>query len=74
MTDIFIYKTNVSTQRHVQQVRALFERVLSIKRWTFDLEDCDKVLRIEANGLRPETIANLLANAGIFCEPLEYEL
>jgi len=74
MTDIFIYKTNVSTQRHVQQVRTLFERVLSIKRWTFDLEDCDKVLRIEAHGLRPETIAQLLVNAGIFCEPLEYEL
>lgn len=74
MTDIFIYKTNVSTQRHVQQVRTLLESVLSIKRWTFDLEDCDKVLRIEAHGLRSETVSDLLAKAGIFCEPLEYEL
>jgi len=74
MTEIFIYKTNVSTQRHVQQVRALFERMLSIKRWTFDLEDCDKVLRIEARGLQRETVARILAKAGILCEPLEYEL
>lgn len=74
MTEIFIYKTNVSTQGHVQQVRTLFERVLSIKRWSFDLEDCDKVLRIEAHGLQRETVASMLAKVGIFCEPLEYEL
>ncbi len=74
MTDIFIYKTNVSTPVHVRQVKLLFERMVSIKQWTFDLEDCDKILRIEAIGLQPETVALLLEEAGIFCEPLEYEL
>ena len=73
MMDIYIYRTNVTTPSHIQKVRALFQRVLSIKRWTFDLEDCDRVLRIEADGLRQELVPLLLADVGIFCEPLAYE-
>jgi len=74
MTTIFIYKTNVSTPQDVQTVHELFDGVRSIKRWTFDLEDCDRVLRVEANGVRPELVSHLLLEAGIFCESLEYEL
>jgi len=74
MTEVFIYRTSVRTHAHVRQVDALFGTITSIKRWTFDLEDCDKILRVEANGLQPQTISGLLATAGIDCEPLEYEL
>lgn len=74
MKRVFIYKTDVSSSLHVQRVGALFEADTSIKQWTFDLEDCDRILRIEAQGLHPQVIEQLLAKAGIAYEQLEYEL
>ncbi|MFB2119666.1 hypothetical protein [Parapedobacter sp. 2B3] len=73
-TDIFIFKTGVHTTAHVQQVAVLFGSVGEIKQWSFDLEDCDKILRIVALGIRPGAVERLLAGAGLACEHLAYEL
>lgn len=73
MTEIFIFKTGVHTEAHVQQVAALFGSVKAIKQWSFDLEDCDRILRIVALGLRPEAVEQLLARAGVACEHMAYE-
>lgn len=41
------------------------------KKWSFDLEDCDRVLRVETNSLSPEEINHVLRTAGFDCEELE---
>lgn len=41
------------------------------KKWSFDLEDCDRVLRVETNSLSPEEINHVLRTAGFECEELE---
>jgi hypothetical protein len=74
MNEIFIFKTSVHTEAHVHQVATLFRPVKSIKQWSFDLEDCDRILRVVASDLEPESIAQLLSNAGVACEHMEYEL
>lgn len=71
---ILIFKTNADTQEQVQRAAALFKSVLSVKKWSFDLEDCDRVLRVVAFNLQPEMVERLLAKAGITCEHMEYEL
>jgi len=73
MTEIFIFKTGVHTETHVRQVAALFGSVKAIKQWSFDLEDCDRILRIVALDLQPEAIEQLLAGAGVACEHMAYE-
>ena len=73
-TEIFIFKTNVHTEAHVEQVAALFGVVESIKQWSFDLEDCDNILRIVARGIRPRAVEQLLLNEGLACEHMAYEL
>lgn len=37
----------------------------------FDLEDCDKVLRVEGENLSPESIIRILNNCGHQCEVLD---
>ncbi len=73
-TEIFIFKTNVHTEAHVEQVAALFGVVESIKQWSFDLEDCDRILRVVTSDLGPEAIEQLLGDVGVVCEHMEYEL
>jgi hypothetical protein len=70
--EVLVFKTNVSSKRKVSKVSALLTSVPSIKQWNFDLEDCDKVLRIETNGLRPAYVETLLQNAGFICRELDY--
>jgi len=43
-----------------------------IRQWNFDLDDCDKVLRVEATGLNPGLVEQLLLAAGFDCRELDY--
>ena len=70
--EILVFKTNVSSKRKVTKVSTLLTSVPAIKQWNFDLEDCDKVLRIETIGLRPAYVETLLQAAGFNCRELDY--
>jgi hypothetical protein len=70
--EILVFKTDVSNKKKVSKVGALLTSVVAIKDWNFDLEDCDKVLRIESNGLRSGYVESLLQTAGFYCRELDY--
>ena len=70
--EVLVFKTNVSNKRKVSRVRSLLTSIPAIIQWNFDLEDRDKVLRIESNGLNTVFIEALLQNAGFDCRELDY--
>jgi hypothetical protein len=71
--EILVFKTNVTSKRKVGKVRALLLTSFpSIQQWNFDLEDCDKVLRIVATDLHPKSVESLLQTAGFSCHELDY--
>jgi len=43
----------------------------TIRQWNFDLDDRDKVLRIESTELNPGSVESLLLRAGFHCEELD---
>lgn len=72
MTDILIFITSVEKPEQVSEVKPLLTSVPAITGWNFDLEDCDKILRIESNNISPRYIESLLQTAGYDCRELEY--
>jgi hypothetical protein len=70
--EVLVFRTNVSNKRKVSKVSALLTSIPSIRQWNFDLEDCDKVLRIESTGLNTQYVELLLQNAGFVCRELDY--
>jgi hypothetical protein len=70
--DVLIFMTSVEKPEQVSEVKPLLTSVPAIKKWNFDLEDCDKILRIEANNVSPRYIETLLQTAGFNCHELEY--
>jgi hypothetical protein len=70
--DILIFVTSVEKPEQVSEVKSLLTAVPEIKQWNFDLEDCDNILRIEANDVCPRYIETLLQTAGFTCRELEY--
>jgi len=67
---ILIFKTNISDAIQLEKIKPVLNEVPSILRWTIDQDDCDKVLRIEANNLNCTEIINKIIQNGFFCEEL----
>lgn len=70
--DVLIFKTDVTSKRIVSRVGTLLTALPAVQQWNFDLEDCDNILRIVANGLSPRHVESALHSVGIGCEELAY--
>ncbi len=73
--DIFIFFTTVSSTDQVNNIiKPLFAKIREIAGFSFDLEDSDKVLRIEADDLQPALVERTLRAQGFDCREMKYEL
>ncbi|MBD1393824.1 hypothetical protein [Mucilaginibacter glaciei] len=70
--DVLIFKTSVANVQEASRVNYLLSGLSDIKKYNFDLEDCDKILRVVSSGIEPQTINHMLAIAGFTCEELAY--
>jgi hypothetical protein len=69
--DVLIFKTSVATPGQANRLQPLLSALSDIKQYTFDLEDCDRVLRIVSSRIEPQTIKHILRMAGFSCEELQ---
>ena len=69
--EVLVFITSIENPEQVSEVQALLTAVPSIQDWNFDLDDCDNILRIEANDISPRYIESLLQTAGFNCQELE---
>jgi hypothetical protein len=70
--EVLVFITNIEKQEQVSEVKPLLTAVPAISDWNFDLDDCDNILRIEADDISPRYIESLLQTAGFDCRELEY--
>jgi hypothetical protein len=70
--EILVFKTNVTSKKKVSMIAPLLTSFPTISQWNFDLDDCDKILRIEATELNPSSVELLLLTAGFNCQELDY--
>lgn len=67
---IFVFKTSVKTKSQTIKLKPYLDKILPIAKWNFDLEDCDKILRINSEeNIVLETI-DLLKSKNFDCEEL----
>ena len=69
---IIIYKTNVPDAMSVDSLRPFLNQKFTGMKWSFDLEDCDKILRVEGLFFEKEDIIKLLTDKGFHCEEFPY--
>ncbi|TCD03196.1 hypothetical protein [Pedobacter psychroterrae] len=67
---IMIFKTNVTDTTDVEALKPQLDKCLIGARWNFDLEDCDKILRVDSISQISETVIKLLQENGFCCEEL----
>jgi hypothetical protein len=65
-----VFTTNVALKEDADQMLAILRMVYPEHRINFDLEDCDKILRISGEEIDPSTIIHILSDHGFYCDNL----
>ncbi|MEA5257655.1 hypothetical protein VB264_07660 [Arcicella aquatica] len=68
---IEIFKTSVSNQRASEEILNLLKISFPHLKMNFDLDDCDKILRIQGHSFCSTNIIEILSNMGHHCERIE---
>lgn len=66
-----IFKTDVEETGEAEMLIGLLLHHIPDSRINFDLEDCDRVLRIEADNFDPDTVIMVINDKGYNCKVLE---
>lgn len=69
-TEVDVFRTTVQTQKDAAQVLNLLKEYFPNHLINFDLDDCDKILRIEGVDNNKIFIKNTLLQFGFSCEIL----
>lgn len=67
---IYVLKTSVKYKKQVKTIAREFDKIIEIKKWNFDLNDCDKILRIETNKKTMKVVCEILHSLNYICEEL----
>lgn len=70
--DILIFRTSISEAQDITNVKRLFLQYSQIHKWSVDLEDWEKVLRIESEGISVTEVIKALRTINIYASELEY--
>jgi len=65
-----VFKTNVEDKLIADKIAAELQSLFG-GNVNFDLDDCDKILRVESDEIIPEKISKVLTCKGFFCEVLD---
>jgi hypothetical protein len=68
---IYVFKTSVRYKMQAKRLGPHIDKILPKARWNFDLQDCDKILRIDSEENIILPIVNLLRDHNFDCEELE---
>lgn len=68
---IGIFKTNISTQKEKNQVIRALSGEFSATLCTLDLEDCDRVLRVDGPQMEEHQVVSFVRELGFQCAVLE---
>ncbi len=68
---LHIFKTNINSIEQIKKADLFLSTNAKVKKWNIDIEDCDKVLKIESSQLETVDIIGNLKSFNIYCEVLE---
>jgi len=66
-----VFKTNVHQEDHAARLLDTLGQTFPSFRSNFDLDDCDRILRVEGHEVLPAKIIDVLRNKGFHCSVLD---
>lgn len=70
-TMVEVFKTNVQETEQARELVILLQQYFPHSKINFDLDDCDKVLRIEGNNFIGDKVMMFVKANGFYCNVLD---
>lgn len=67
---VYVFKTSVKAEEDIRELKPRLNDLFKQAQWNFDLEDCDKILRIDSQAEIVQSVIRLLKSLGFECEEL----
>jgi len=67
---VYVFKTSVKTKKEVKHLTPELNGLLPNIKWNFDLEDCEKIFRVETSNEIKDLVVYFLKGKNYFCEEL----
>lgn len=61
---ISIFKTNIENNSQIEKISKQLDGLIGRFNWNFDLEDCDRILRVESDNSFTVEILDILKSKG----------
>ncbi len=68
---VIVLKSDISNAVEIRKLSTVLDHHPMIGRWTVDLEDIDRVIRIETHVIGVDEIIALISSVGVECSELE---
>ncbi|HXS54876.1 MAG TPA: hypothetical protein VN726_02060 [Hanamia sp.] len=68
---IYVFKTSVKTKKEVKKLKPHLHKIIPNEKWNFDLQDCDRILRIDSDENIILEVTNVLNIHQFYCEELQ---
>ncbi len=68
---VYVFKTSVKFKKQVKDLAPVLNNRLSKTAWNFDLEDCDKIFRVESDTDVSAKVISLFSQKGYMCKELD---
>lgn len=65
-TDCLVFSTSVQGKQDLESVASVFNHISNITDWSVDLENWEKVLRVEGVNIDPPVLTKRLREKGVF--------
>jgi len=69
--NVLVFKTSVQDPLLVKVIKPSMDGLVGEGKWNFDLQDCDRILRIASSTVKPKSAIRLMAQFGVQCSELE---
>lgn len=70
-TIVSVFKTNVEGEQEANQLLGILKKQDRIARVNFDLQDCDRILRVESKADITSKVIEVVSQGGFTCEVLD---
>ncbi len=64
---ISIFKTSIGSREELRRIAPFLNALMADMRWTVDIEDCDRILRVESGADSADQIGMVLSSHGFLC-------
>ncbi len=69
--DVLVFKTSVNNNGDISKLQPYIDDIVREGRWNFDLEDSDRIFRVETNENLNDSLVLLFNANGYSCQELE---